>query len=38
MTQDPADRVLSAVEQDARQLTRDKLRKGPRRTAVRRDW
>lgn len=38
MTQDQADRVLSAVEQDERQLTRDKLRKGQRRTAVRRDW
>jgi Ca-activated chloride channel family protein len=38
MTQDQADRVLSAVEQDERQLTKDKLRKGQRRTAVRRDW
>jgi hypothetical protein len=30
--------VLSAVEQDERDLTREKLRKGQRRTPVRRDW
>lgn len=38
MTRDQADRILSAVEQDERQLTREKLRKGQRRTAVARDW
>ena len=29
---------LSAIEQDERQLTREKLRKGQRRTPVARDW
>ncbi|MGH7504082.1 MAG: hypothetical protein ACRELX_00450, partial [Longimicrobiales bacterium] len=38
MSQEQADRILSAVEQDERQLTREKLRKGQRRTPVRRDW
>jgi Ca-activated chloride channel family protein len=38
LTQEQADRILSAVEQDERQLTREKLRKGQRRTPVRRDW
>jgi Ca-activated chloride channel family protein len=38
MSQEQADRILSAVEQDERQLTREKLRKGERRTPVTRDW
>lgn len=38
MSQDQADRILSAVEQDERELTREKLRKGERRTPVARDW
>jgi tetratricopeptide (TPR) repeat protein len=38
MTEDQADRILSAVEQDERDLTREKLRKGQRRTPVRKDW
>ena len=38
MSQEQADRVLSAVEQDERQLTREKLKKGQRRTPVSRDW
>lgn len=38
MSQEQADRILSAVEQDERQLTRQKLRKGERRTPVARDW
>ena len=38
MSQEQADRILSAIEQDERQLTREKLRKGQRRTAVARDW
>jgi Ca-activated chloride channel family protein len=38
MSQEEADRVLSAVEQDERELTREKLRKGQRRTPVARDW
>jgi Ca-activated chloride channel family protein len=38
MSQDQADRILSAVEQDERELTREKLRKGQRRTPVRKDW
>jgi len=38
LSREEADRVLSAVEQDERELTRDKLRKGQRRTPVRRDW
>jgi Ca-activated chloride channel homolog len=38
MTQEQAERILSAVEQDERDLTREKLQKGQRRTPVRRDW
>jgi Ca-activated chloride channel family protein len=38
MSEQQADRVLSAVEQDERQLTREKLKKGQRRTPVARDW
>lgn len=38
MSQEEADRVLSAVEQDERELTREKLKKGQRRTPVARDW
>jgi len=38
MSQEQADRVLSAVEQDERELTREKLKKGQRRTPVARDW
>jgi Ca-activated chloride channel homolog len=38
MSQEEADRVLSAVEQDERELTREKLKKGERRTPVARDW
>jgi Ca-activated chloride channel family protein len=38
MSRDQADRILSAVEQDERDLTRQKLRKGQRRTPVARDW
>jgi Ca-activated chloride channel family protein len=38
MSQDQADRILSAVEQDERELTREKLRRGQRRTPVLRDW
>ena len=38
MSQEQAERVLSAVEQDERQLTREKLKKGQRRTPVARDW
>lgn len=38
MSEEEADRVLSAVEQDERELTREKLKKGQRRTPVARDW
>ena len=38
MSRDQAERILSAVEQDERELTREKLQKGQRRTPVRRDW
>jgi len=38
MSREQADRILSAIEQDERQLTREKLRKGERRTPVARDW
>ncbi|HEX6558241.1 MAG TPA: tetratricopeptide repeat protein, partial [Longimicrobiales bacterium] len=38
MSQEQADRILSAVEQDERQLTKEKLRKGERHTPVARDW
>ncbi len=38
LSKDQADRILSAVEQDERTLTRETLRKGQRRTTVARDW
>jgi Ca-activated chloride channel family protein len=38
MSREQAERLLSAIEQDERELTREKLRKGQRRTAVARDW
>lgn len=38
MSQEEADRILSAIEQDERELTREKLRRGERRTPVLRDW
>ncbi|MEO5509672.1 MAG: tetratricopeptide repeat protein, partial [Longimicrobiales bacterium] len=38
LSKEQADRILSAVEQDERQLTRETLRKGQRRTSVTRDW
>jgi Ca-activated chloride channel homolog len=38
MSQEQADRILSAVEQDERELTREKLHRGQRRTPVMRDW
>lgn len=38
LSQEQADRILSAVEQDERQLTKEKLRKGERRSPVARDW
>ena len=38
MTRVQAEQILAAVEQDERDLTRDKLRKGQRRTPVARDW
>jgi Ca-activated chloride channel homolog len=38
MSREQADRILSAIEQDERELTREKLKKGQRRTAVARDW
>ena len=38
MSQDEADRILSAIEQDERELTREKLRRGQRRVPVTRDW
>jgi hypothetical protein len=38
MSQDEADRILSAIEQDERELTREKLRRGQRRIPVTRDW
>ncbi len=38
MSQEQADRILSAVEQDERQLTKQKLKKGERQTPVARDW
>jgi Ca-activated chloride channel homolog len=38
MSQQEADRILSAIEQDERELTREKLRRGERRTPVLRDW
>ncbi len=38
MSQAEADRILSAIEQDERDLARERLQKGQRRTPVRRDW
>jgi tetratricopeptide (TPR) repeat protein len=38
LTQEQADRILSAIEQDERDLTRRNLRRGQRRTPVRKDW
>jgi Ca-activated chloride channel homolog len=38
MSQEQADRILSAIEQDERDLTREKLRRGQRETPVLRDW
>lgn len=38
MSREQADRILNAIEQDERQLTQEKLRKGERRTPVARDW
>jgi Ca-activated chloride channel homolog len=38
MSQEQAERLLSAIEQDERDLTREKLRRGERRTPVLRDW
>lgn len=38
MSPEQADRILSALEQDERDLTREKLRRGQRRTPVLRDW
>jgi len=38
MAREQADRILSAIEQDERELTREKLRRGQRRTPVLRDW
>ena len=38
LTKEEADRILSGVEQDERELTRQSLRKGQRRTSVERDW
>lgn len=38
LTRDQAERILSAVEQDERELFRDKLRKGRQQTRAVRDW
>jgi tetratricopeptide (TPR) repeat protein len=38
MSQAEAERILSAAEQDERDLAREKLRRGQRRTPVLRDW
>lgn len=38
MSESQADRILSAAEQDERDLAREKLRQGQRRTTVVRDW
>ena len=38
MTREQAEQILAAVEQDERELTREKLRRGQRRTPVARDW
>lgn len=38
MSQEQADQILSALEQDERDLTREKLRRGQQRVPVLRDW
>jgi Ca-activated chloride channel homolog len=38
MSQEEADRLLSAIEQDERDLARERLRRGQRTTPVLRDW
>jgi Ca-activated chloride channel family protein len=38
LTQEQAERILSAVEQDERELFRDKLRRGQQQTRTARDW
>jgi Ca-activated chloride channel homolog len=38
MSEEEASRILSSIEQDERELTRDKLRRGQRRVPVLRDW
>ncbi len=38
MNQAQADRILSAAENDERQLYKDKVRKGNREMQVTRDW
>jgi Ca-activated chloride channel homolog len=38
MSQEQADRILSAIEQDERELARESLQRGQRRTPVLRDW
>lgn len=38
MSEEQADRILNAVEQDERELAREKLQRGQRRTPVLRDW
>jgi tetratricopeptide (TPR) repeat protein len=38
MTREEAERILAAMEQDERQLLRDRLRDGPRETPPGRDW
>ncbi|MFP4623483.1 MAG: tetratricopeptide repeat protein [Gemmatimonadota bacterium] len=38
LSREQAERILSAVEQDERELFQDKLRKGPARTRTVRDW
>ena len=38
MSQQQAEQILAAIEQDERELTREKLKKGQRRTPVARDW
>lgn len=38
LTEEEAERILSAVEQDERELFRDKLRQGQQQTRAERDW
>jgi hypothetical protein len=38
MSEAQADRILSAAEQDERQLYRDRVRRGRREVPVARDW